>query len=245
MTRSLPAALLAALATALLAAPPALAASGGSDAPTNDGGLSSTTTSISSSSSSSQDVADSGGVTLQSRGGPLLGRKVTFTGAVAGGLEGRTISLQRRDPADGWVEIATATTDADGAFRIRWKARPTGTFAFRAVMRRADTSAEAAQTSGSMTLRIYKSTLASTFFDRRTACGLTLRRSTLGVAHKSLPCGTKVAFYYRGRTITVPVVDRGPYRRGYSWDLTEATAAKLRFSGLGRVGSLVVSRPAR
>ena len=96
-----------------------------------------------------------------------------------------------------------------------------------------------------MTLRVYKSTLASTFFDRVTACGRNLRRSTLGVAHKSLPCGTKVAFYYRGRTITVPVVDRGPYRRGYSWDLTEAAAAKLRFSGLGRVGSLVVSRPSR
>ena len=76
-------------------------------------------------------------------------------------------------------------------------------------------------------------------------CGGTLDAGDLGVAHKSLPCGTKVAFYYRGRTITLPVVDRGPYRRGYSWDLTEAAAAKLRFSGLGRVGSLVVSRPAR
>jgi peptidoglycan lytic transglycosylase len=240
MTRPFPAALLAALATALLAAPPVLAASGGSGVPpaSDDDTLPSTTI------STSDDTADPGGVTLKARGGPLLGRKVTFSGAVAGDLEGRTISVQRRDPDDGWVEVATAVTDADGAFRVRWKARPAGTFAFRAVMRRADTSAGAAEASDSMTLRIYKSTLASTFYDRRTACG-TLRRSTLGVAHKSLPCGTKVAFYYRGRTITLPVVDRGPYRRGYSWDLTEAAAAKLRFSGLGRVGSLVVSRPSR
>jgi rare lipoprotein A len=239
MTRPLPAALLAALATALLAAPPALAASGGSDALTSDDSGASIAP------SSTDDGVDSGGVTLQSRGGPLVGRKVRFSGAIAGGLEGRTISLQRRDPADGWIQIATATTDADGAFRVRWKADRAGTFAFRAVLRREGTSAGAAQTSGSMKLRVYKSTLASTFFDRRTACGVTLRRSTLGVAHKSLPCGTKVAFYYRGRKITLPVVDRGPYRRGYSWDLTEAAAAKLRFSGLGRVGSLVVSRPAR
>jgi hypothetical protein len=243
MTRSLPAALLAALATALLAAPPAIADSGGSSVPpaSDYDTLPSTTTST----STSDDAPDPGGVTLKSRGGPLVGRKVTFTGTVAGGREGRTISVQRRDPDDGWVEIATATTDANGAFRVRWKARPAGTFAFRAVMRRADTSAGAAEASDSMMLRIYKSTLASTFFDRITACGRNLRRSTLGVAHKSLPCGTKVAFYYRGRTITVPVVDRGPYRRGYSWDLTEAAAAKLRFSGLGRVGSLVVSRPSR
>ena len=97
--------------------------------------------------------------------------------------------------------------------------------------------------SGSVSLSLYRSKLASTFFDRETACGKRLRRSTLGVAHKTLPCGTKVAFYYRGRTITVPVVDRGPYRRGYSWDLTEATAKKLGFEGIGRVGSLVLGAP--
>jgi hypothetical protein len=65
------------------------------------------------------------------------------------------------------------------------------------------------------------------FYGRRTACGLRLRRSTEGVAHKSLPCGTAVTFYHRGHLETVPVIDRGPYARRVSWDLTAATARNL------------------
>jgi peptidoglycan lytic transglycosylase len=64
------------------------------------------------------------------------------------------------------------------------------------------------------------------FYGRRTACGNVLHRSTQGVAHRRLPCGTPVTFYYRGRLKTVPVIDRGPYARA-SWDLTQATARDL------------------
>jgi rare lipoprotein A (peptidoglycan hydrolase) len=64
-------------------------------------------------------------------------------------------------------------------------------------------------------------------YGNRLACGGRLRTRTLGVAHKSLPCGTKVALRYHGRTVVVPVIDRGPYARGVSYDLTEATARKL------------------
>jgi rare lipoprotein A (peptidoglycan hydrolase) len=69
------------------------------------------------------------------------------------------------------------------------------------------------------------------------ACGDKLTHRTLGVAHKRLPCGTKVALRYRGRTIVVPVIDRGPYSRGVSYDLTEATARKLGMSQTSRVGA--------
>jgi rare lipoprotein A (peptidoglycan hydrolase) len=65
------------------------------------------------------------------------------------------------------------------------------------------------------------------FFGRRTACGQLFRRSTLGVAHRRLPCGTQVTVYYRGRLATVPVIDRGPYSRRADWDLTQATARAL------------------
>lgn len=65
------------------------------------------------------------------------------------------------------------------------------------------------------------------FFGRRTACGARLTHQTLGVAHKRLPCGTKVALRYRGRTVVVPVIDRGPYSHGVDFDLTYATARKL------------------
>jgi rare lipoprotein A len=64
-------------------------------------------------------------------------------------------------------------------------------------------------------------------FGNRTACGKRLTHRTLGVAHKSLPCGTKVALRYRGHTVVVPVIDRGPYARGVSYDLTQATARQL------------------
>lgn len=235
MTKLLRAALVSAVLAPCLAAAPALADSGGSTAPS--GGSSQDT--------SQNQAAGDGGITLTAGGGALLGRTVRFTGSVAGGGEGLAIAIQRLDPVNGWVDAASAVTDADGAFSAAWKADAAGTFSVRALVQRDGTQAAAASASGSTTLTVYKPTLASTFFERRTACGLTLRPTTLGVAHKTLPCGTKVTFYYRGRTITVPVVDRGPYRRGYTWDLTEATGRKLGFDGLGRVGSLVVSPSGR
>ncbi|CAA9531371.1 MAG: hypothetical protein AVDCRST_MAG30-3812, partial [uncultured Solirubrobacteraceae bacterium] len=60
------------------------------------------------------------------------------------------------------------------------------------------------------------------------------------VAHKTLPCGTQVAVRYGSRSLVVPVVDRGPYRRGTSYDLTSATATALRFPGLARIGAVAL-----
>jgi peptidoglycan lytic transglycosylase len=73
------------------------------------------------------------------------------------------------------------------------------------------------------------------FFGRRTACGQVLRRSTVGVAHRRLPCGTQVTVYYRGRIATVPVIDRGPYAHRAAWDLTQATARQLGIERTSRV----------
>jgi rare lipoprotein A (peptidoglycan hydrolase) len=67
------------------------------------------------------------------------------------------------------------------------------------------------------------------------ACGGVLGRDQLGVAHKTAPCGTLVTFNYAGRSLTVPVIDRGPYIVGREWDLTGATAAALAFPGLGQI----------
>jgi peptidoglycan hydrolase-like protein with peptidoglycan-binding domain len=65
------------------------------------------------------------------------------------------------------------------------------------------------------------------FFGNRTACGETLERGTVGVAHKSLPCGTRVTFYANGHYLRAEVIDRGPYSRGINWDLTQAAARAL------------------
>jgi len=65
------------------------------------------------------------------------------------------------------------------------------------------------------------------FIGNGTACGQTLTRSLVGVAHRTLPCGTKLQFRYGGRTVTLPVVDRGPYVSGRTFDLTVGACKKL------------------
>jgi len=67
------------------------------------------------------------------------------------------------------------------------------------------------------------------FYGRRTACGLALTRGLIGVAHRTLPCGTKVTFKNpdNGRVVTARVVDRGPYVSGRRWDLTGGLCLKL------------------
>ncbi|MGH2985366.1 MAG: septal ring lytic transglycosylase RlpA family protein [Solirubrobacterales bacterium] len=67
------------------------------------------------------------------------------------------------------------------------------------------------------------------FWGNETACGKTLKRETMGVAHKTLPCGSQVVFRYGGRYVRTRVIDRGPYANGAKWDLTQATAEALRF----------------
>jgi len=59
-------------------------------------------------------------------------------------------------------------------------------------------------------------------YGSRTACGVTLTKSVMGVASRTLPCGTKVTFRNpdNGRSVTVPVIDRGPYVSGRIWDMS-------------------------
>ena len=71
-------------------------------------------------------------------------------------------------------------------------------------------------------------------YGRHTACGQTLRPGTLGVAHRSLPCGTAVKFFFHGHQLVTRVIDRGPYSKGNSWDLTSAAAEALGFSSTGQ-----------
>lgn len=81
----------------------------------------------------------------------------------------------------------------------------------------------------------YTISIASVYTDygKPVACGGVLHVPELGVANKTLPCGTEVIFIYNGRAVRVPVIDRGPYIAGRTWDLTGATAEALHFPGLG------------
>ena len=60
-----------------------------------------------------------------------------------------------------------------------------------------------------------------------TACGQKLTKELVGVAHRTLPCGTMVTFRYNGKTVTAPVIDRGPYVAGRTWDLSKGLCTLL------------------
>ncbi len=68
-----------------------------------------------------------------------------------------------------------------------------------------------------------------------TACGQTLYPGTIGVAHRTLPCGTTVKFSYHGHTLVTRVIDRGPYTPGNDFDLTNGARLALGFEGVDTV----------
>jgi rare lipoprotein A len=82
-------------------------------------------------------------------------------------------------------------------------------------------------------------------YGNNTACGQTLRPQTIGVAHRSLPCGTAVKFLYRGRSLVARVIDRGPYSAGNDWDLTNGARLVLGFEGANLVRYAIARRAAR
>jgi len=75
-----------------------------------------------------------------------------------------------------------------------------------------------------------------------TACGVLFTRTVVGVAHRTLPCGTLVAFTYRGRTVIAPVIDRGPYVAGRVWDLSGGLCVALRHCFTGPISWTIVHR---
>jgi rare lipoprotein A len=65
--------------------------------------------------------------------------------------------------------------------------------------------------------------------------------ATVGVANRTLPCGTLVTVSYRGQRLTLPVIDRGPYSHiGADWDLTTGAAQTLGVEDTVRIGTRVV-----
>jgi rare lipoprotein A len=160
----------------------------------------------------------------------VAGRIATVTGRTNPGIAGRPVALQRR--ADHrWVTVARATTRAGGVFRLRFRPhRPTSA----RVRLRVDDSRRVIGR-----LNVYRRAAVSWYgpglYGNKLSCGGTLTPGTLGVAHKTLPCGTQVTLRRGDRVIRVPVVDRGPYVAGREFDLTAATRSRLGFGGVGSV----------
>jgi rare lipoprotein A len=77
----------------------------------------------------------------------------------------------------------------------------------------------------------------SAFEGRAMANGCPFHRHALSAASRVLPLGERVRVRLRGKSVIVPVTDRGPYISGRVIDLSEAAAARLGMirSGLARV----------
>jgi hypothetical protein len=125
----------------------------------------------------------------------------------------------------------------DGRFKAAWKAPSTGSYPV-AVRARSNETATGSRDSAGRVL-VYRQAAASWYgpglYGNNLACGGTLTPSTMGVANKTLPCGTKVHLRYGNKSVTVPVVDRGPYAGNREYDLTAATKQALGFPDVGAV----------
>jgi peptidoglycan lytic transglycosylase len=183
-------------------------------------------------------------VSLTTRAGTMVRTVARFRGSAPASQAGRTITVERLDEAtQTWTAVASATIGADGSYVARWRTDRAGTHRVRAVL--SSGTAVMAAATPDLAITVHRPAVATWygpgFYGRRTACGLRMSRTLLGVAHRRLPCGTPVAVLYRGRRITVPVVDRGPFRRGTTWDLTAATAEALGFEHTDRLGAIRVT----
>jgi len=124
-----------------------------------------------------------------------------------------------------------------GRFDVTWGAGATGSYPVRVQARSNRFATGSADSAGRVT--VYRPAAASWYgpglYGNHLACGGTLTPSTMGVAHKTLPCGTKLRLRYGSRTVAVRVIDRGPFSGNREFDLTEATKNALGFPDVGTV----------
>jgi rare lipoprotein A (peptidoglycan hydrolase) len=170
-------------------------------------------------------------------GGPATG--VTLSGQNV--TAGHAVKLHGRVTPDGGRQVVIqvggrklrAHTQDDGSFKAGWRAPRSGVYRARA---RVDGSSARSRR---IKINAYRPAAASYYgpglYGGGLACGGTLNPGKLGVANKTLPCGAKVTLRYHGHTVTVPVIDRGPYAGNREYDMTAATKAKLGFPSTGTV----------
>jgi rare lipoprotein A len=169
----------------------------------------------------------------------LADHRASVTGTLLGerrqGLPAQLVALQELGRR-GWRTLARARTGTRGRFRLSFVPRRLGSEWVR--LRFAGGAAELPSRRRLGRLNVYRLAEASWYGGGGSlACGGSLTSATMGVANKTLPCGTLITLRYGGHTVRVPVVDRGPYVAGREFDLTEATKDALGFEGVGQVWS--------
>jgi rare lipoprotein A len=165
----------------------------------------------------------------------VIGNRVKLRGRVLPGSSGREVKLSLPGSDE------RARTSGKGRFKETWRPNDTGRAKVRAAA--AGNSLAAGSSSRARRVTVYRPASASWYgpglYGNRTACGGTLSPSTVGVAHRSMPCGTKLTLRHRGRSVRAKVIDRGPFVAGREFDLTGALKNRL---GFGSTGTVLVSR---
>jgi hypothetical protein len=162
----------------------------------------------------------------------LIGKDIAFIGQTTPRTPGRRVSIEARRGRR-WVAVAHTITGRDGYFLRRVWPQQLGRVALR--VRAAGIPASRTTLAGRMAT-VYHQVVASWYGPGgTTACGETLGAGTLGVANRTLPCGTMVTLRLGTRTLRVPVIDRGPYVTGRTYDLTYATRLALRAADVATI----------
>ena len=165
----------------------------------------------------------------------MRSRKTTLSGILRPKIPGRSVVLERRVGGE-WKQLARLESFGL-AYEKTIEPKTFGKGPVRAIFEGDDFNAPI---SVAKRLWVYKPSLTTWygpgFFGNKTACGQRLRRNTVGVAHRKLPCGTDVHVFYKGATITLDVIDRGPfYGRELGSDTGSWGAHRLRRQGAARV----------
>lgn len=181
------------------------------------------------------------GMTIAARASASLRAGLQINGTMASADAGRTVEIELMGARTDWSWQTEAQTQvqSDGGYAAAVRPARAGQYAVRAVLGRA--GATTAASLPTITVVVYRPAIATLygpgFYGHRTACGTILRRWTVGVANRTLPCGTRVAVYYGGQMVVVPVIDRGPYANGATWDLTMATGRALSLFTTATIGA--------
>jgi hypothetical protein len=175
------------------------------------------------------------------RAAGLVGRKAVYAGTVARHRPGQRVRLELRNRS-GWRVVDRARIAKNGRFRLTTTIHRIGddrAARVRILERGSRKGAVRRVERVHGFRRSFASYYGPGLYGFKMACGGRLSPGTVGVAHKSLPCGTKLTFRLGGREVQARVVDRGPYVGGREFDLTAATKARL---GFGSTGTVLVDR---
>jgi peptidoglycan lytic transglycosylase len=212
-------------------------------------------------------TATGDGISISVAGSGSTKHPLTISGTAPETAAGGRIAIETAptSTSHSWTQVATALIAPTGSFSAIWVPSSSGEVAIRAVLAaglsaalvqtetgangagalpasNTTTTASTTDTTSALLIPIFKSAIATMYgpglWNRHTFCGERLRKTTLGVASRTLKCGTKVEISFKGREITVPVIDRGPFANNATWDLTWATGEALGMKATSTIGTL-------